>query len=100
VAAVADEALRAQRPVHLEDVVGPIQAQYTPDRAVVLNPDGGGEENGGRVSALRLSLEKNRRGPSELEWRHVRRGGQFWIEPEGELVEEGRSFQKQRSGGA
>ena len=94
VAAIEDAALKAQRPVHIEDIFGPIQAQYTPDRVVILNPDAV-EDEGVRI---RLSLEKNRRGPSELEWRHARVGGQFYLEPAGEVVEEYASFQNSRIG--
>lgn len=80
VAAVEEEALKAHRPVRIEDIFGPIQAQYTPDRVIILNPDGESE------SGIRLSLEKNRRGPSNLAWYHARIGAQFYIELAGKSV--------------
>ncbi len=85
VAAIEDAALKAQRPVHIEDIFGPIQAQYTPDRVIILNPDSF-EGDGAKI---RLSLEKNRRGPSEFEWRHERLGAQFYIEPGGKAFDTG-----------
>lgn len=86
VAAIEDAALKAQRPVHIEDIFGPIQAQYTPDRVIILNLD----DHEGHVeeacTSIRLSLEKNRRGPSELEWRHERVGRQFYLELDGDSI--------------
>ncbi|MCB2160644.1 hypothetical protein KQH40_01000 [bacterium] len=100
VAAIEDEALKAQRPVHIEDVFGPIQAQYTPDRVIILNPDviiadpGSDSE---RVTTIRISLEKNRKGPSELEWVHDREGSSFYLAPHGDRVAVEDSFQQTRS---
>ena len=100
VAAVDAEALKKQRPVHLEDIFGPIQSQYAIDRGLIINPDVVLAENGAdsiRLSKVRLALEKNRKGPSELEYSHVRHGHAFFIEPDGEEVALEESFQQDRA---
>jgi hypothetical protein len=100
VAAVEKNALVRPGPVHLEDVLGPEVANYTPDCAVVLNRDtttaqsSGGEQ--GRTNTIRVSVEKNRHGPSELEWRHELLGGSFYINEQGEDVPLEDSFQASR----
>lgn len=101
VAAVEDAALRARRRVHIEDIFGPIQAQYTPDRVIILNPDDDDGLVGEARTSIRLSLEKNRRGPSEIEWQHERVGRQYYLETDGVLVKAG-SYQedeRQQEGG-
>jgi replicative DNA helicase len=83
VAAVEKQALVRPGPVHLEDVLGPEVSNYMLDCAIVLNRDtmiAGSSGNGeGRMQTVRISVEKNRHGPSELEWRHELIGGSFYI---------------------
>jgi replicative DNA helicase len=68
VGVVDEQAIRRQGPVHLEDLWGPVTMTYEPDVGLVLNnehlePVG---ENG-RARAVRMAIEKNRHGPSEIE---------------------------------
>lgn len=100
VAAVEKNALVRPGPVHLEDVLGPEVSNYTPDCAVILNRDlvtatssGGGNE---REHTIRVSVEKNRHGPSELEWRHSLVGGSFYIHDQWMDVPLEESFQSGR----
>jgi len=99
VAALDDDVLRENRPGHIEDIYGPIQTKYTPDIGLVLNPDelaGCGPGSVERRTKVRLSLEKNRKGPSELERRHERFGGSFFFDPNGEEVPLEESYQVMR----
>jgi hypothetical protein len=41
-------------------------------------------------------VEKNRRGPVPLEWRHKFEGGVFYIDPKGEEIAFEDSYQKDR----
>jgi hypothetical protein len=73
---------------------------YEPDVGLVLNnehlePMG----EGGRARAVRLGIEKNRHGPSEIEWRHHLYGERFFLQPEGSLVGAEESSQMERVGG-
>lgn len=95
--AVDEQAIRRQGPVHLEDLWGPVTTTYEPDVGEVLNnehlePMG---ENG-RARAVRLGIEKNRHGPSEIEWRHHLYGERLHLQPEGERVLLNESFQLER----
>jgi len=97
VGAVDEQAVRRRGPVHLEDLWGPVTMTYEPDGGWVLNHDQlepAGED--GRARLVRLAIEKNRHGPSEVEWRHLLYGGRFYLEPEGELVPLKESFQVER----
>lgn len=97
VGAVDEQAIRRQGPVHLEDLWGPVTMTYEPDVGWVLNHDHlSPVGEGGRARAVRLAIEKNRHGPSEVEWRHHLYGGRFYLEPEGELVRLEDSFQLER----
>lgn len=98
VAAVEKEALSREGPIHVEDVLGPEVSTYTPDCALVLNRDliEVKKDRDKRNTFIRLSVEKNRRGPSELEWRHEILGGSFFIDPDGVDVQAADSFQKSR----
>jgi replicative DNA helicase len=97
VAAVEKTALARPGPVHLEDVLGPEVSNYTPDCAIVLNRDTvriASSGNGtGREQTIRVSVEKNRHGPSELEWRHELLGGSFYIHSQGQEASVEESFQ-------
>jgi hypothetical protein len=100
VAAVDKNALVRPGPVHLEDVLGPEVSNYTPDCAIVLNRDSittASSGNGnGREQTIRVAVEKNRHGPSELEWRHELLGGTFYIHSRGQEVSVKESFQAGR----
>jgi hypothetical protein len=96
VAAVEKTALVRPGPVHLEDVLGPEVSNYTPDCAIVLNRDtvtAASSGNGnGREQTIRVSVEKNRHGPSELEWRHELLGGLVLYSQPGAGGSGGREF--------
>jgi replicative DNA helicase len=97
VGAVDERALRRPGPVHLEDLWGPATMTYEPDGAWVLNPDSlqpTGEAD--RARTIRLAVEKNRHGASEVEWRHHLYGACFTIEAHGEVVRLEESFQSDR----
>ena len=100
VAAVDQQALVRQGPVHVEDALGPEETNYTIDSAIVLNYDRVTSENisqaEGRKAHIRISIEKNRRGPVPLEWRHQFNGGSFYIDPRGEDVPLEESYQSAR----
>jgi hypothetical protein len=72
---------------------------YEPDGEWVLNQEdleAVGEN--GRARAVRLAIEKNRHGPSEVEWRHHLYGERFYLQPQGSLVRVAGSYQKERVG--
>ncbi len=94
VAAADAEGLRRGR-VHFENLWGNAVMQYEPDVAWVGNRDGRDEAGASRV---RWALEKNRRGPSDLEFRHRYYGAAYSFELEGEPVEAGESWQAERVG--
>ena len=99
VGAVDEQAIRRHGPVHLEDLWGPVTMTYEPDVGCVLNNDhleATGEGSGAR--AVRLAVEKNRHGPSEIEWRHHLYGERFFLQPEGSLVRVAESSQIERIG--
>ena len=100
VAAVDNEALSRPGPVHIEDVAGPEETSYTVDSGIILNYDvvkGASISNAeNRKASIRISVEKNRRGPVPLEWRHKFEGGAFYIDPKGEGIAFEDSYQKDR----
>ena len=100
VAAIDNEALTRPGPVHIEDVAGPEETSYTVDSGIILNYDvvkGASISNAeNRKASIRISVEKNRRGPVPLEWRHKFEGGAFYIDPKGEEIAFGDSYQKDR----
>jgi hypothetical protein len=70
---------------------------YEPDGGWVLtqehlDPVG----DGGRARTVRLAIEKNCHGPSEVEWRHQLCGERFFLEPEGSMAPVEESFQIER----
>lgn len=71
IAAADEDGLRRER-VHLENLWGGAMVQYEPDVALILNRDALDAESGARY--VRLSIEKNRGGPSEVEFRHYLHG--------------------------
>jgi replicative DNA helicase len=100
VAAVDNQALSRPGPVHIEDVAGPEETSYTVDSGIILNYDvvkGTSISNAeNRKASIRISVEKNRRGPVPLEWRHKFEGGAFYIDPKGEEIAFEDSYQKDR----
>ncbi len=100
VAAVDKLALTRPGPVHIEDVLGPEETNYTIDSAIVLNHDviygGSISDADERKATIRISVEKNRRGPVPLEWRHRFVGGSFYIDTIGETVSSQESYQNSR----
>ena len=67
--------------------------QYEPDLAIIGNRDGWDE---GENPMVRWGMEKNRRGKSNLEFRHRYHGAAYWFEPEGEPVTGNQSWQVER----
>lgn len=72
---------------------------YEPDGGWVLNqehlkPTG----DGGKAPTVRVAIEKNRHGPSEVEWRHHLYRERFYLEPEGSIVPIKESSQMERVG--
>lgn len=93
VAAADAEALRGQR-VHVENLWGPATVAYEPDICLILNPDTRDDPDGERW--VRIAVEKNRSGPSELEWRHRRMGKYFCVCQSGKAVGAEESYQVDR----
>jgi replicative DNA helicase len=92
VGAADDEGLRQGR-VHLENLWGNAIMQYEPDIAMIGNRDGWDEDG---VPLVRWSVEKNRRGRSNLESRHRYHGAAYWFEPKGIHVAKDDSWQLER----
>lgn len=92
VAAADAEGLRKGR-IHLENLWGNATIQYKPDVAWIGNRERASADG---ISMVRWAVEKNRRGPSELEFRHRYHGAAYSFEREGALVEEGESWQAER----
>jgi replicative DNA helicase len=93
VAAADAEALRSQR-IHFENLWGPATAQYEPDAAVILNRDSLDTDTGERW--VRVAVEKNRNGPSEIEFRHRLHGRFYCLGQTGHPVPPEESFQAER----
>jgi RecA/RadA recombinase len=93
-ASAADAAGLRRGRVHLEDLWGPATVQYEPDVAVLLNRESFDAEDG--VRRVRLSVEKNRHGPSEVEFRHRLHGPFFCLSRAGQVVAARESFQGER----
>ncbi len=92
VGAADEEGLRMGR-VHLENLWGNAIMQYEPDVAIVGNRDGWDADG---VPLVRWGVEKNRRGPSNLEYQHRYHGAAYWFEPQGVPVGQEDSWQKER----
>lgn len=99
VGAVDEQAIRRRGPVHLEDLWGPVTMTYEPDGAWVLNQEDL-EPVGdvGKARTVRLAIEKNRHGPSEVEWRHHVYGERFYLQSEGSCLPLTESYQTERLG--
>ena len=94
VAAADADGLRQQR-VHFENLWGTATIQYEPDVALIINRDVVDTEGGVRM--VRLAIEKNRSGPSELEFRHQLYGAYFYLSPDGQPVSVEESYQADRA---
>jgi len=93
VAAADADSLRRQR-VHVENLWGPATVQYEPDVAIILNRDSLDGEEGTRI--VRVAIEKNRNGPSEIEYHHRLHGAYYCLSRTGQIVSEADSFQSER----
>lgn len=89
----ADAAGLRRGRVHLENLWGPTLMQYEPDLAWIGNRDG---MDGTGCPRVRWAVEKNRRGPSQVEFRHRYHGAAFWFDPEGARVDTGADWQSER----
>lgn len=92
VAAVEAEALRTGR-VHMESVIGGAITAYEPDVAVTMNKD---DRDIDGTPVVRWAIEKNRHGPSDLEWRHRFIGSAYSFVKKGQPVAEADSWQNER----
>lgn len=93
VAAADETALRRQR-VHFEDLWGPATVQYEPDVALILNRDLQADSVGERM--VRIAIEKNRHGPSEVEFRFQLHGPQYLLARQGMPLTHMEGFQTDR----
>ncbi|MBA3075031.1 MAG: hypothetical protein FP831_15615 [Anaerolineae bacterium] len=92
--ATADaEGLRGGR-IHVENLSGSSNTQYEPDQAIIMNKDIDFDEDGNKI--VRFGLEKNRRGPSDIEIRHKYIGSAYTFDKKGTLASEDESWQKER----
>ena len=92
VAAIEAEALRAGR-VHMESIIGGAITAYEPDVALIMNKD---DRDPDGSPVVRWAIEKNRHGPSDLEWKHKFHGAAYSFLKEGEAVSEENSWQRER----
>jgi replicative DNA helicase len=95
VAAADAEGLRRQR-IHVENLWGPSTVQYEPDTVIILNRDQLDTATGRKT--VRVAIEKNRAGPSEIEFRHYLHGAYYCLSQTGETVSDEESFQAERIG--
>lgn len=93
VAAVDEEGLRRGR-VHVENLWGNAVIQYEPDVVWIGNRDGRTAEG---EPIIRWGVEKNRRGPSDLEFRHWYKGAAYSFDLVGDPVLEVDSWQVERA---
>jgi hypothetical protein len=94
VAAADDEGLRQGR-VHFENLMGNATMQYEPDIALIGNRDGTDVDG---VPLVRWALEKNRRGQSNIEFRHRYHGSALSFEKSGDIIGQDESWQSERDG--
>lgn len=59
-----------------------------------MDPTGDGR----KARSVRLAIEKNRHGASEVEWSLHLYGERFYLQPEGSCVPLNESFQRERLG--
>jgi len=89
----ADEQGLRQGRVHFENLWGNAIMQYEPDVAIIGNRDGWGKDG---QPIVRWAVEKNRRGISNVEFRHKYHGAAYWFEENGEEVDKSQSWQSER----
>lgn len=92
VGAADAQGLRLGR-IHLENLWGSSLMQYEPDTALIGNRDDCSEDGNIHV---RWAIEKNRRGPSNIEFRHAYHGSALWFEPDGIMINDDESWQSER----
>lgn len=92
VAAIEAEALRSGR-VHMESIIGGAITAYEPDVALIMNKD---DRDADGSPVVRWAIEKNRHGPSDLEWKHKFLGAAYSFVPQGIPVDEADSWQRER----
>ncbi len=83
VAAADAEGLRKGN-VRFEDLWGPATVQYEPDVAIILNREALDQAAGQYF--VRIGIEKNRHGPSEVEFRHRLHGAFYMLSPRGDAL--------------
>jgi len=93
VAAVDEEGLRRGR-VHVEHLWGNAVIQYEPDVVWIGNRDGRTIDGD---PVIRWGIEKNRRGPSDVEFRHRYHGASYSFDLLGEPVPEEESWHVERA---
>jgi replicative DNA helicase len=93
VAAADEEGIRRER-VHFENLWGGAMVQYEPDVALILNRDT--LDLGDQTRYVRVAIEKNRHGPSELEFRHQLHGAFYCLSAAGTPVLDEESYQRER----
>lgn len=81
VAAADAEGLKGER-VRFEDLWGGSSVNYEPDVAVMLNPARRAEPT--RGAEVMFSIEKNRLGPTGVEFHHILRGQHFIFDSQGQ----------------
>lgn len=92
VSAADAEGLRGGR-IHLENMWGNATMQYEPDGALVMNKDH--TEDG--IEQIRIAIEKNRRGESEIEVRYPFKGSVYSFGSPGVRIPDGESWQHERA---
>ena len=93
VAAADAEGLRQHR-IHIENLWGPATVQYEPDVAIILNPDSLDGQTQART--VLMAIEKNRHGPTDVEFRHQLHGAYYCLATRGELIPYADSSQTER----
>lgn len=93
VAAADAEGLRRQR-IHVENLWGPSTVQYEPDTVIIMNRDELDTATSRKM--VRVAIEKNRSGPSEIEFRHQLHGSYYCLSRIGEVIPDEESFQAER----
>lgn len=91
--AAADATGLRQGRIHVENLYGDVTVQYEPDVAFIMNKD---IEKIDGCGVVRIGIEKNRHGPSDVEWRHKHYGAAFLFDRTGLLVPESESWQHER----
>ena len=75
---LTNSAVRRPGPVHLEDLWGPVTVVYEPDVAWVMNWEKVAAPNG-QLERVRMTIEKNRRGPTRIDRAYTLLGQNFCL---------------------